>query len=182
MYRLNDAWDLRASMSYAHLEFDEWDNAGCHPVDGALPDLATRTGPGCHIGPDGVAIQDLSGEKYGGPPLSINIGATYNTEPVAGWGLEASFDTIYHSKGERTINQPLTEIPSRTVSHLAATLYQLDGPWSVGVTCTNCFNEIYVTSINNKPLAKINPGVNGDMTAFIAPPRLVTLQLTYNFN
>lgn len=182
IYQFSDSLQLRAAMSYARLEFDEWEDAGCHPVDGARTDLATRTGPGCHIGPNGVPIQDLSGERYGGAPFVINVGATYNATLMEGWGLEASFDTIHHSEGERVINQPFTEVPERTVSHLAATFYQEDGPWEVGVTCTNCFNEVYVTFIGNKPLAKINAGVNGDMTASIAPPRLVTLQLTYNLN
>lgn len=181
-YQANDALQLRMAAQYNRLEFDEWEDAGCHPVDGALPDLATRTGPGCHIGPQGAPIQDLSGERYGGAPFQINVGATYNTSVFSGWGLEATFDTIHHSEGERVLNQPFTEVPDRTVTHLSATLYQNDGPWEVGVTCSNCFNEIYVTFIGNKPLAKINPGVNGDMTATIAPPRLVTLQLTYNLN
>lgn len=181
-YQANDALQLRLAAQYNRLEFDEWEDAGCHPVDGALPDLATRTGPGCHIGPEGAPIQDLSGERYGGPPFQINVGATYNTDIFSGWGLEATFDTIHHSEGERVLNQPFTEVPDRTVTHLSATLYQNDGPWEVGVTCSNCFNEIYVTFIGNKPLAKINPGVNGDMTATIAPPRLVTLQVTYNLN
>jgi hypothetical protein len=65
------------------------------------------------------------------------------------------------------------------VTHLSTTLYQQDGPWELGLICSNCFNEIYVTFIGNKPLAKINPGVNGDLTATIAPPRLVTLRVTY---
>jgi len=182
IYQLSDSIQLRSALSYAYLEFDKWADAGCHPVDGARADLATRTGPGCHIGPDGVPIQDLSGEQYGGPPFVINIGATYNTTVFDNWGLEASFDTIHHSDGERVLNQPFTEVPDRTVTHLAATLFQQDGPWEVGVSCTNCFNEIYVTFIGNKPLAKINAGVNGDMTGSIAPPRLVTMALTYNFN
>ena len=182
IYQMNGAIKLRAALSYAHLAFTKWDDAGCHAVDGARSDLATQKGPGCHIGPDGVAIQDLSGKAYGGPPLVINIGATYNTTVFNSWGLEASFDTIHHNNGERGLNQPFTDVPDRTVTHLAATLFQQDGPWEVGVSCTNCFNEIYVTSIGNKPLAKINPGVNGDMTGSIAPPRLVTMALTYNFN
>ncbi len=179
-YQATNALQLRLAGQYNKLEFDKWEDAGCHPVDGALPDLATRTGPGCHIGPLGAPIQDMSGQRYGGPPFQINVGATYTTSLTRGWGLEATFDTIHHSEGERVLNQPDTEIPDRTVTHLSATLYQENGPWEVGVTCSNCFNEVYVTFIGNKPLAKINPGVNGDMTATIAPPRLLTLQLTYN--
>ena len=65
------------------------------------------------------------------------------------------------------------------LTHLGATISQRDGPWEAGLICTNCFNEIYVTDITNKPLTKIIPGVGGDMIGTIAPPRLVTFQLTY---
>ena len=181
VYQMSDRVQLRLAGQYNHLEFDEWEDAGCHPVDGALGAaiLATRSAPGCHIGPEGAPIQDLSGVRYGGPPLQVNAGFTYSAPLLANWNVDLMWDTIYHSKGKRTLNQPFTEVPSRAVTHIAVTLYQQDGPWEAGFICSNCFNEIYVTSIGNKPLAKINPGVNGDMTANIAPPRLMTFQLTY---
>ena len=180
IYQLNDNWQLRGALSYTYLEFDKWDDAGCNSID--LPDTPIGT---CFTNAQGVAVQDVSGEKYGGPPLSINIGATYNTSIFEGWGLEASIDTIHHSDGERNPSigmLPGTEIPDRTVTNIAASLYQLDGPWSVDLTCTNCFNEIYVTWIAAKPLQKIIPDIASDMTASIRPPRLVTLGVTYTFD
>ena len=180
IFQVDDRWQLRGALSYAYLEFDEWEDAGCNSVD-----IPAETGPGCHIGPQGVAIQDVSGEQYGGPPLSINVGASYNAPVFEGWALDAGFDTMYHSEGELNPGVgmlPGTEIDDRTVTNIAATLYQESGPWSVGLTCTNCFNEIYVTSIGTKPLQKIIPGVATDMTASIRPPRLVTLQFTYSLN
>ena len=181
IYQVDENLQLRLAGQYNKLKFDEWEDAGCHPVDGALGAaiLSTREPPGCHIGPQGAPIQDLSGVSYGGPPLQVNIGATYSMALNGGWGLDLTWDSIYHNKGKRVLNQPFTEIPSRTVTHFSATLYQQDGPWEAGLICSNCFNEIYVTSIGNKPLAKINPGVNGDLNAQIAPPRLVTMQVTY---
>ena len=95
------------------------------------------------------------------------------------WGLELSWDTIHHSKGKRNLNQPFTAVPSRTVTNIAANIRQDGGPWEMGLICSNCFNEIYVTSIGNRPLAKINPGVMGDLTAQVQPPRLVMFQVTY---
>jgi iron complex outermembrane receptor protein len=173
-----DRLQLRLAGQYNHLEYDEWEDAGCHPIDGAVA-VKPTVGPGCHIGPDGVAIQDLSGERYGGPPLQINVGFTYDQPLMGDWALELNWDTIHHSKGKRVLNQPFTAIPSRTLTHIGATLRQEGGPWEMGLICSNCFDEIYVTTIGNKPLAKINAGVNGDMTASIQPPRLVTLQVTY---
>jgi outer membrane receptor protein involved in Fe transport len=178
IYQVNDKLQLRAAGQFNHLEFDEWEDAGCHPVDGAIAVKPTE-GPGCYIGPDGVAIQDLSGVRYGGPPLQINVGFTYEQPLASGWYLALDWDTIHHTKGKRTLNQPFTEIPSRTVTHVAARLMQDSGPWEASLICSNCFNEIYVTSITNRPLAKIDPGVRGDMVAQVQPPRLITFNVTY---
>lgn len=181
-YQLHERVQLRFAGQYNHLKFDEWEDAGCHPVDGALGDIGAlpSQGPGCHIGPDGVPIQDLSGIRYGGPPLQANVGLTYFGPAFHGWDIIGNIDTIHHSKGKRMLNQPFTEVPSRTVTNIAATLGQQAGPWEVSLMCSNCFNKRYVTSIMNKPLAKIIPGERGDMTGQLAPPRLVTLSVTYS--
>ena len=88
---------------------------------------------------------------------------------------------MYRNEGKRVLNQPNTETPSRTISNVAATIRSDDSDWEFSLICTNCFNEIYATSIGNRPLAKINAGGAGDMTASIAPPRLVRLQAPYQF-
>ena len=175
-----ESLQLRISGQYNHLKYDQWEDAGCHPVDGAIVDKPT-TGPGCHIGPQGVAIQDLSGVRYGNAPLQVNVGFTYDWRLMDNWHLSLDWDTIHHSKGKRVLNQPFTEVPSRTVTHLAANLRSDNSPWQLALICSNCFNEIYVQSIGNRPLAKIIAGVRGDMTAQVAPPRLVTVQASYSF-
>ena len=174
IFQVNENLQLRFAGQYNDLEYDEWEDAGCHPVQ-----LLEETGPGCHVGPNGVPIQDLSGVGYGGPPFQMNAGFTYKTPIVGDWGLQFTWDTVYKNKGKRALNQPGTEVPSRMLTHLGATISQRDGPWEAGLICTNCFNEIYVTDITNKPLTKIIPGEGGDMIGTIAPPRLVTFQLTY---
>ena len=181
IFQATERLQLRFSGQYNHLEYDEWEDAGCHPVDGELGPALPTQGPGCHIGPNGVAIQDLSGVRYGAAPLQANLGFTYDWPLTGGWYLGIDWDTIHHSKGKRTLNQPYTEVPSRTVTHIGANLRSDSAPWNLGLICTNCFKEVYVTAIGNRPLAKINAGVRGDMTAQIAPPRLVTLQATYSF-
>ena len=95
IYPLNENWQLRGARSYAYLEFDVWDDAGCNSVD--VPETPIGT---CFTNAQKVAVQDVSGEQYGGPHLSINIGATYSSSAFEGWGLEASIDTIHHSEGE----------------------------------------------------------------------------------
>ena len=183
IFQATERLQLRFAGQYNHLKYDEWEDAGCHPVDGALAPLGAlpTQGPGCHIGPNGVPIQDLSGVRYGNAPLQANLGFTYDWPLTGGWYLGIDWDTIHHSKGKRSLNQPYTEVPSRTVTHIGANLRSDSAPWQLSLICSNCFKEVYVTAIGNRPLAKINVGVRGDMTAQIAPPRLVTLQATYSF-
>jgi outer membrane receptor protein involved in Fe transport len=176
LYQLNESWQLRGGLSYAYLEFDEWEDAGCNSID--TPNTAIGT---CFTNALGANVQDMSGEAYGGPPLSISIGASYFRTVFEGWALETSFDTIYHSDGEETLQQAGTDIPDRTVTNIAVSVFQQNGPWSADLTCTNCFNEIYVTSIGNKPLQKIIPDLASDLTASMNPPRLVRFGITYTF-
>ena len=182
IFQATERLQLRFAGQYNHLKYDEWEDAGCHSVDDEIAaEVLPRTGPGCHIGPDGAKIQDLSGVRYGGAPLQANLGFTYDWPLTGGWYLGIDWDTIHHSKGKRSLNQPYTEVPSRTVTHIGANLRSDSAPWRLSLICSNCFKEVYVTAIGNRPLAKINAGVRGDMTAQIAPPRLVTLQASYSF-
>jgi iron complex outermembrane receptor protein len=177
LYQLDESWQLRGALSYAHLEFDDWEDAGCNSID--TPNTGIGT---CFTNDLGANVQDMSGKAYGGPPLSVSIGATYFRPVSDGWAIETSFDTIYHSDGEETLQQAGTDIPDRAVTNVAISLFQQDGPWSVDLTCTNCFNEIYVTSIQNKPLQKIIPDLASDLTGTINPPRLVRFGVTYSFD
>jgi outer membrane receptor protein involved in Fe transport len=173
--QVSEALQLRASMQYNHLEFDSFDDAGCNAIDNAKPVGALDpTGPGCHIGPNGNRIQDLSGVRYGGPPFQLNAGTTYDWRLANEWGLELAGDVIYHTGGQKALRQARTAIDPRAVVNLSARLYQDGGPWQLALICSNCFDEIYVTSIGNKPLAK-----TGDLTGQFAPPRLVSLQISY---
>ncbi len=176
VFQATEALQLRAAGQYSALEFDKFADAQCHTAQ-----LVVATGPGCHFDPViGANVQDLSGERYGGPPLQFNVGATFDTMFAGNWGLELTADVIWHDDGYKTRGQPNTDIPSRTVANLAARVYQAEGPWEFGLICSNCTDEIYVTSIQDKPLGASIPGTGiADLTGQIAYPRLVTAQITY---
>jgi outer membrane receptor protein involved in Fe transport len=175
----SEALQLRASLQYNHLIFDSFKDAACNALDNALPaDSLPPTGPGCHLSnPADLTsnrIQDLSGQRYGGPPVQFNVGATYDLALFARGGLELTGDVIYFNKGQLALREPKTAVRSRAVANLSARFHQNEGPWELALICSNCLNKIYVTSIGDKPLAK-----TGDLTGQIAPPRLVSLQVTY---
>jgi outer membrane receptor protein involved in Fe transport len=170
-FQVDEFLQLRLAAQYNDLEYDDYDDAQCYPGQ-----PVQATGPGCHVGPTGSNVQDMSGEQYGGPPFQFNIGATYDRPILDDWSLALTGDVIYHDEGQENLNQPLTDIDSRTVTNFSARIYQTDGPWELAVICTNCFDEVYVYGIGNKPLAK-----TGDLTAAIARPRLITVQLGYRW-
>jgi len=173
-----NALQLRIAGQYTKLEFDDFPDAQCHTAQaiGAGP-------PGCYFNTEvGALVQDLSGQRYGGPPLQINVGATYDWMLSGNWGLELTADVIHHNEGYKTRRQPNTAIDSRTVTNLAARFYQPQGNWEFAVICSNCTDELYVTSIQDKPLGKSIPGTGiADLTGQIATPRLLTAQATYRF-
>ena len=75
-----------------------------------------------------------------------------------------------------TGSKPQTDVPGYTRVDFALRAYQGDGPWEVSLICSNCGNEKYVVSVQDKPLQKI-----GDLTGQIADPRFVTIQGTYRW-
>lgn len=170
---------LRYSLSYVHMKYVSWPQASCYTGQQVVGS-ATYTpelGALCMTDPiEGFDFQDLSGERFGGPPFQFNIGFTYDQPLGNAWGLTVTGDMIFHNGGQRVLRQPDTNIKSREVLNLSASVYQSDGPLEVSLICSNCLNEKYVTSIGNKSLAQI-----GDLTGQVARPRLVTLQLTYRF-
>lgn len=180
-YQATDRLQLRLAAQYNRLEFDDYTNAGCNAYQDTIPvDQLPATGPGCHVGPDGSKIQDMSGERYGGPPFQANAGASY-LQPIGSWRFALDVDIIYYDEGEEALRLPGSAVPSRTVSNVSLRLEQQDGPWSAALICSNCGDEIYVTSIQPKPLAKFTP-TSGDLTGQIGMPRLVQLQLQYTLD
>jgi iron complex outermembrane receptor protein len=171
-WQATDELQLRIAGLYTWLEFDEFEDAQCF--------TAQTVALGCVTDPvTGARTQDLSGERYGGPPLQVNVGASYDFMLNPQWGLEFTADVIHHNEGYETRNQPDTDIDARTVTNLAARLYQEAGPWELSLVCSNCTDEIYVTGIGDKPLGRAAAPGQVDLTGFIANPRLVTLQATY---
>lgn len=172
--------ELRGAFQYVDQKYKDYANAQCYTGQnqpGAVnvtPELAAL----CMIDPILGPIQDMSGEKYGGAPLQLKGGFTYE-QPLGNgdWNLSFTGDIIWKDKGREFLRQPDTAVPSFTVLDLSARVYQSDGPWEVALICSNCLDEKYVVAIANKPLAK-----TGDLTGQIALPRLITLQATFRFN
>ncbi|MBI1179798.1 MAG: TonB-dependent receptor plug domain-containing protein [Alphaproteobacteria bacterium] len=159
-----DALQLRTAIEYSHLQFTTFATASCYPGE---------PGPS-----EGVACgtQDLTGQRYGGPPWTISGGFTYEVPLNDTWNFGISGDAIWFNDGFNTNGQPDTFVPSYWLLNLSARVYQAGGPWEFSVACTNCANEFYLNNVGNKNLAK-----NGDLVGYLGRPRLITLQATYRW-
>ncbi len=158
-----DALQFRTAIEYSHLQFGTFSTASCY--------TGQTFDTGCIGG-----VQDRSGARYGGPPLTISGGFTYDTPLSDAWNIGLSGDVTWFDKGFTASGQPGTAVPSYTLINVSARVYQADGPWDFSIVCTNCANQFYVNTIGNKNLAKV-----GDLTALVGRPRLITLQATYRW-
>lgn len=161
--QVTDALQVRTSIQYSHLQFGTFLGASCYPGQTDLE--------GCVGG-----SQDLSGQRYGGPPWTISGGFTYDTPIADKWNVALSGDVVWFDHGFAVNAQPGTAVPGYALLSVSARVYQPDGPWDFSVSCTNCTNKLYLNTIGNKNLAQ-----NGDLVGYLGMPRLVTLQATYRW-
>jgi iron complex outermembrane receptor protein len=183
-----DELQLRLSAQYNHLKYKSFPAAQCYagqadpnsatydPALAALCRVAANPALQCASASATGCIQDMSGERYGGGPFVINAGFTYDTAISNEWNIAFTADIYHRSKGKDTIRQPGSAVPSRTLINASLRVYQSSGPWEFALICSNCGNDHYVYSIQDKPLAK-----TGDFTGQLGLPRLITLQSTYRW-
>jgi outer membrane receptor protein involved in Fe transport len=85
-------------------------------------------------------------------------------------------DLEYASKGYDILGQPGTHTHEHAILNMSAKLYSQDRKWDVSLIGTNLTDTIYADPYGNKPLGNV-----GDLTAYLHPPREVTLQVTRHF-
>ncbi len=173
-----DDLQLRLSAQYNDLKYASFPAAQCYAGQSTVgaatyrPELAALCVP---TGTGGF-VQDMSGENYGGAPFQANIGFTYDTAISDDWNFSLSGDLIHFTHGRESIREPGTAVPARTLLNASVRVYQSGGPWEFSLICSNCTNDKYVYSIQDKPLGK-----TGDLTGQLGMPRLITIQSTYRW-
>ena len=173
-----DDLQLRLSAQYNDLKYTSFPAAQCYAGQNTpsaatyRPELAVLCVP---TGTGGF-VQDMSGENYGGAPFQGNIGFTWDTMISDQWNIALSGDVIHFTHGREALREPGTAVPSRTLINASLRVYQSNGPWEFSLICSNCGNDHYVYSIQDKPLAK-----TGDFTGQLGMPRMITVQSTYRW-
>jgi iron complex outermembrane receptor protein len=187
-FQATDELQLRLAAQYNDLKYKSFPAAQCYAgqadpnASTYRPELATF----CRLAADITVqcasasatgcIQDMSGLRYGGGPFQISGGFTYDVAISDSWALALTGDVMFNAKGRETLRQPGSAVPSRTIINASIRVYQSNGPWEFSLICSNCGNDHYVYSIQDKPLGK-----TGDFTGQLGMPRLVTIQSTYRW-
>jgi outer membrane receptor protein involved in Fe transport len=154
---------LRGSLTYVPLRYSSFTKSQCFTGQTAAQ--------GCVGG-----FQNLSHQHFGGAPLSINLGASYDTEISPVYSLALNGDVEIYDSTPLVNGAPNTSTPSHAVANLNAKVYQTHGPWSVSLIGTNLNNDRTLNVTGAKPL-----GLPQDLWGAIPPGREIRLQADYRF-
>jgi iron complex outermembrane recepter protein len=165
-YAASKSLSLRGSLTYVPLRYSSYHNSQCYTGQ------PTGSGPGqCNNG-----VQDLSGQRFGGPPLSINLGGSWDHEVTSKYGLNISSDLQIYDAAPLVNGAPNTQTPAHAVFNANIRLYQLHGPWSASLIGTNLNDDRTLLVTGAKPL-----GLPQDLWGAIPPGREIRLQADYRF-
>ncbi len=170
-FKVTPEFTLRGAFSYAYLQYESYANAQCYPGQTAALGCLTGT-----IGGVTTKFQDQSGHPYGDGPFTFSVGASYDHQINDKWSVLATADVQYNSQGYDILGQPGTRTHEHAILNMSARLYDHDRKWEVALIGTNLTDTIYADPYGNKPLGNV-----GDLTAYLHPPREVTLQVTRHF-
>lgn len=162
-YVFSNEFSARASLTYVPLRYSSFGNSQCYPGQTAAQ--------GCING-----SQDLSHQDFGGPPLQINLGATWNKEITPVYSFMLTGDVEIYDRTPLVNGNPITATPARTYLNMSAKVYQTNGPWSVSLIGTNLNDDQTQPIFGPKPL-----GLNGDLWSNYVQGREIRLQVDYNF-
>lgn len=162
-YSVTNDLSVRGSLTYVPLRYSSFPGSQCYP--------AQTVAQGCVGG-----LQDLSHQPFSGPPLSINLGGTWNRQITSVYSLALNGDVEIYDATPLVNNQPNTSTPSHAVANATARLYQTNGPWALSVIGTNINNDQTLGVTGSKPL-----GLQGDLWGVIPQGREIRLQVDYAF-
>jgi len=154
---------VHAAVEYSFLKFISYPGAAC--FDGET--LAQ----GCVNGQ-----QDLSGTRYGGPPVTTDLGFNYQHALFSQFKVGFSADWFWFDAGFPTEREAATATAAYSTVNAAVRLFKPGSRWEVAVMGTNIFNADVLVGGLDKPL-----GLPGMISGTIIPPAEVTLQFLYHW-
>jgi outer membrane receptor protein involved in Fe transport len=169
-YAVNRDLSLRGSITYVPLRYSSFPGSQCYsgqtPATGCLPSPSNPS----------QSFQDLSHKPFGGPPLSINLGATWNKEITSEYSVGLTGDLEIYDATPLVNNAPNTSTPGYAVLNMSARYFPTNGPWEISLIGTNLNDDRTLQISGAKPL-----GLPQDLWGEIPPGREIRLQFDYKF-
>ncbi len=162
-YLVNNELSVRTSLTYVPLRYSSFPHSQCYTGQTAAL--------GCVNG-----FQDLSHKDFGGSPLSINLGATWNKEITPVYSLMLNGDVEIYDKTPLVNGAPNTSTAAHAIANMNAKVYQTNGPWSASLIATNLADDRTLGISGAKPL-----GLPQDLWGSIPPGREIRLSVEYKF-
>jgi iron complex outermembrane receptor protein len=162
-YSFSRNFSARASVVYVPLRYSSYATAPCYP--------GQTVATGCTN-----SVQNLNHQAFGGSPVTLNFGASWNREITEVYSLALTGDVEFYDSTPRIANQPETSVSAFAVANLNARVFQTTGPWAASLIMTNLTDDRTLRIAGAKPLGKAQ-----DISGTISPGREIRLQLDYKF-
>lgn len=160
-YSVSPDLSLRAAVVWVPLRYSKYPTAPCYT--GQVAGCVNKT-------------QNLSHTDFGGPPVTLNFGASYNHEVTEALSLSLNGDIQIYTATPLLAGNPGTSTASRAVLNMTGKVYQTSGPWSASLILTNLTDDHTLGITGPKPLGNAR-----DFWGLIPPGREIRLQAEYRF-
>jgi outer membrane receptor protein involved in Fe transport len=158
-FHVDDQLSVHGSVGYVLNRYINYPNAPCY------------AGQMCPSG-----TQNLSGQRFSSAPLTVMLGANYETPLTGQYKLALTADVAGFSRSPLINEQPDTETRAYHLLNASLRVFPSSRAWEVSLIGTNLTNAIYFSNIYGKPL-----GQNQDIWGVPNPGREIRLQVARNF-
>jgi len=154
---------VHTSVEYSFLKYISYPGAACYDGETLQQGCVNNQ-------------QDLSGTRYGGPPVSTDLGLNYQHPFIGQFRLAFSVDWFWYDTGFMLERQANTEAQAYSSVNAAVRLFKPGAHWEVAILGTNIFNADPWLGGGDVPL-----GSPGEIGGVAIPPAEVTAQFTYHW-
>jgi iron complex outermembrane receptor protein len=182
-YNATEELQLRATVAYTDLKYTEYSSGPCPQGSPILPTapISQRQEYLCYAIAGATSGQQfLSGTRYGSAPLQTDLGAIYRRTLTNGWGVDATVDWYFYSRGPRRIRYALGG-EAHSLFNASIRASSPDKLWEVALIGTNLANDIWFPVPPTEKPFGVFTATSGDLQSVLQPPRQVTVQLTRRF-
>lgn len=161
--QVTDDLSVHGQVEYSYLAYGTFTSAQCYS--------GQTVAQGCVGGQ-----QNLSGKRYGGPPVSTDLGLNYERPLFDKFKLSIAADWYWYDNGFRNLGELNTAAQAYNLVNASIRILQPGSGWEFGIIGTNIFDADPFTGGADVPL-----GSAGEIGGQAIPPAEVTAEVSYHW-